>query len=51
MVLSSTSGGETEAAGRMVGELLGRGFESVTTSLGRLLERKVAVEIPDALIP
>lgn len=47
MVLSSTSGGETEAAGRMVGELLGRGFESVTTSLGRLLERKVAVEIPD----
>ncbi|KIR32111.1 transportin-3 [Cryptococcus deuterogattii MMRL2647] len=48
MILSSTSGGETEAAGRMVGELLGRGFESVTTSLGRLLERKVAVEIPDA---
>lgn len=47
MVLSSTSGGETEGAGRMVGELLGRGFEGVTTSLGRLLERKVAVEIPD----
>lgn len=47
MILSSTSGGETEATGRMVGELLGRGFESVTTSLGRLLERKVAVEIPD----
>lgn len=49
MVLSSTSGGETEGAGRMVGELLGRGFEGVTTSLGRLLERKVAVEIPDVL--
>lgn len=47
MVLSSTSRGETDGAGRMVGELLGRAFEGVTTSLGRLLERKVAVEIPD----